>query len=73
MGSTMNPSRSTGCYNNQCAAPGMYTATLCAYPAPADAGANACPVVVGAAVPTCVDVPFDYPSATPVEATIGMP
>jgi hypothetical protein len=47
----------------------MYTATFCAYPAPADGGA--CPQVVGSAAPTCVDVTFEYPSATPVEGVIG--
>jgi len=60
-----------GCSSKQCAMPGMYTATFCAYPAPADAGATGCPAVVGPAVPTCIDVPFTYPSATPVEGVIG--
>jgi hypothetical protein len=58
------------CYDKQCAPAGKYVATICAYPAPADAGANGCPIVVGAAVPTCVDVPFDYPSTATIEATL---
>jgi hypothetical protein len=60
-----------GCDKKQCAAPGKYTATICAYAAATDAGANSCPVAVGPAVPTCIDLPFDYPSTTPVETTIG--
>jgi hypothetical protein len=59
-----------GCYDKQCAPAGKYVATICAYRAPEDAGANGCPVVVGAAAPTCVNVPFDYPSTVPVEATL---
>jgi hypothetical protein len=59
-----------GCSNKKCATPGMYTATICAYPAVPDAGG--CPATVGPAVPTCIDVPFDYPSTAPVEGALGV-
>jgi hypothetical protein len=57
------------CQNKQCAAPGRYVATMCANRSTSDAGAGG--FCMADQTPTCVDVPFDYPSATTVEGVVG--
>jgi hypothetical protein len=57
------------CHNKQCAPPGKYVATMCASRSTSDAGTVG--FCMASATPTCVDVPFDYPSATTVEGVIG--
>jgi hypothetical protein len=51
-----------------CAAPGRYVATMCAARRTDDAGPNA--LCVPTLNPTCVDVEFDYPSASIVEGKL---
>jgi hypothetical protein len=48
-----------------CAPPGKYVATMCAVHNVADAGSN--PICTGILTQKCLEVEFDYPSATPVE------
>ena len=51
------------CYNRAiCAPSGHYTAHLCGYVLPS-AGSAPLPCNGAAATPTCVDVPFDYPTS----------
>jgi len=73
---------SVGCGAGQCAAPGKYVARMCLYvdgSAPdggadaADASASSpepCRAQSPGAKPTCVDVPFDWPSTKAVVGTI---
>ena len=61
-GSCGAPAR--GCVTPSCAPSGSYLARMCA--CPGDFGA-AC------ASPTCVDVPFDYPTAAPVVGLLATP
>ncbi len=56
------------CRSRRCAAPGRYTAQMCAYRSTSDAGTGYCMAVEN---PTCVDVPFDYPSGTLVEGVLN--
>ena len=58
-----------GCMYAQCAAPGGYVAHMCVYRATSDAGAGP-GVCQGAPTPTCVDVPFTWPTAGPVRGSI---
>jgi hypothetical protein len=55
------------CWKPSCAPPGRYTAHLCAYALPpnSDGGVQVCELHA-ATTPTCVDVPFDYPTTTQV-------
>jgi hypothetical protein len=57
------------CRSHQCAARGSYVAKMCASRSVLDAG----PFGQCSPTPTltCVDVPFDYPSATVVEGMIN--
>jgi hypothetical protein len=57
------------CQNKQCAAPGKYIATMCANRSTSDAGING--FCMADQTPTCVEVPFEYPSATTVEGVVG--
>ncbi len=57
----------TRCYAPHVAAAGQYVARMCATPgtsSPPDGGFNSTCVASGAEI--CVDVPFQYPSSTPV-------
>jgi hypothetical protein len=57
------------CQNKQCAPPGGYIATMCANRSVSDAGvAGFCQADP---TPTCVEVPFDYPSTTTVEGVLS--
>ena len=62
------------CYDESCAPPGSYIATMCGY-ATAGADASTAPgCSSGATTPTCTDVPFDWPPASgtaTVQGTIG--
>ncbi len=60
----------TTCSQMQCAAPGQYIATMCAALSPPDSGLAGFCGITGQQ-PTCVAVPFDYPSTTVVEGVIG--
>lgn len=63
---------SLDCTNDRCAPPGDYVARMCGYPESTDASIGA--ECVGAATPTCVDVPFTWPPSSgtaTLEATIG--
>jgi hypothetical protein len=53
------------CRSKKCATPGKYTARMCAAPSTSDAGSFC---TVGAA--KCIEVEFEYPSATPVDGAI---
>jgi len=54
------------CRTKRCASPGRYVATMCASASPPDAG----PSCAVRAMPKCVDVKFEYPSAAIVEGAI---
>ncbi len=56
------------CQARQCAAPGGYVAKMCAYRSISDAGLTG--FCAASPTPTCVDVEFDYPSATVVEGVL---
>jgi hypothetical protein len=61
------------CRETACAPPGKYIATMCATLDGSDGGMGAfCSITQQGAAPqrVCVDVPFDYPSATVVEGVI---
>jgi hypothetical protein len=63
----------TACVAKSCAAPGHYTAKMCAYANSGQGPAGFCSVV---STPTCVDVAFDWPPAGgsgSVEGMIGGP
>ncbi len=49
------------CGATACAAAGHYVATMCAYPAGADAGTGGSACELQAPTPHCVAVPFDWP------------
>jgi hypothetical protein len=49
------------CVNKSCATAGQYIAKMCAYPRTNTDAATGCE---GGATPTCVEVPFSYPTAT---------
>jgi hypothetical protein len=57
------------CRSHQCAAPGHYIAKMCASHSVPDGG------IAGKCSPTpvltCVDVPFDYPTAAVVEGMVN--
>jgi hypothetical protein len=54
---------STACVTQGCAAPGRYEAHFCACPSAEVTGTNC-------AATTCTSVVFEYPSSTPVAATL---
>lgn len=54
------------CVNQLCVPPGKYVARMCASRSTSDAGAYC----MSSATPTCVEVPFEYPSATTVEGVL---
>ncbi len=56
----------TSCREKACAAPGRYKVTMCAARRISHAGTFCMP----SAAPTCIDLDFDYPSATTVEGTL---
>lgn len=51
-----------------CAKAGHYTARFCGYADRGDGGATCAP----ASAPSCVDVPFDWPTTGPVKATLSL-
>jgi hypothetical protein len=55
----------TVCTSHSCAPPGRYVATMCACPTRASDGPCLAPPPNG-----CFTVPFDFPSSTPVTATL---
>jgi len=56
------------CVNQVCSVPpGRYTARMCANRATGDGGTGFC---TSDPTPTCVDVPFDYPTSATVEGTL---
>ena len=56
----------TSCVNQRCVQPGPYLARMCARVSSSDAG----PSCSSNAPPTCVDVPFDFPSPVAVEGIL---
>jgi len=58
------------CSNAQCATPGShFVATMCAYPSTnPDSGSFIC---TSTNTPTCVDVPFDYPTPGVIEGVLN--
>jgi hypothetical protein len=66
--STCGPDRMS-CLNKRCAPAGKYVAVMCASAVSSDAGDLACTNAFDAPQ-TCVEVPFEYPSATPVVGVI---
>lgn len=61
-------SPSKDCFSSQCASPAQYTARFCAFEkARADSPVPDCSNPTGL---TCLDVPFTYPSLTPVSAML---
>jgi hypothetical protein len=60
--------QTNSCRNTLCAAPGMYVAHMCASKSTSDAGATG--FCMASPTPTCVDVPFVYPSATTVDGML---
>ncbi len=55
------------CISQSCGTPkGKYIARMCAYKSTSDAG----PFCMSASTQTCVDVPFDYPTAAIVEGVL---
>jgi hypothetical protein len=59
--------QSTACARKRCAAPGHYTVRMCAYARQDDGGALCTTVDT----PTCVELPFDWPSTATVIGTVG--
>jgi hypothetical protein len=57
----------SACFQKACAAPGRYKAHMCAARRTSDAG----PFCMPSVTPTCVDLDFDYPSATTVEGMLN--
>jgi alpha-tubulin suppressor-like RCC1 family protein len=66
LGTCDDSSSGRTCQSQDCAAPGAYTAEVCACP-PGQWGATGCASFV------CVHVPFTYPSCTPVEIDLSPP
>jgi len=64
--------RSSRCQTASCAAPGPYLATMCACAESPLNGSQGFPpyATSDCANPVCVDVPFEYPSATVVTGTL---
>jgi hypothetical protein len=62
---------SMSCQSPSCAAPGRYTAVMCAFPNPSPDGGLGLSCATGAAAAqTCVEVPFDYPGTATVSGTL---
>jgi hypothetical protein len=63
----------TACVRQRFLPPGRYVAVMCATPGQfmgPDGGGRATCTKTGP--PECVEVPFDFPSSTPVEVTLGL-
>jgi hypothetical protein len=54
------------CVNQLCLPPGHYVARMCASKATSDAGSYC----MGASTPTCVEVPFDFPTSQVIEGVL---
>lgn len=63
--------QSTACLSPQCAPAGRYSAHICGFPNPAPDASFGCGQSTSSTNTTCVDVPFDYPSNTPI--VVSMP
>jgi hypothetical protein len=59
----------TQCFQQQCAAPGRYTAHMCLYKSQGDGGTlETC---AAAQTRTCTDVAFDWPTMGTVSGVVG--
>jgi len=62
--------QSTACLSPQCAPAGRYAAHICGFPNPAPEAGYGCGQSTSSTNTTCVDVPFDYPSSTPIVVSL---
>jgi len=62
--------QSMACLSPQCAPAGRYSAHICGFPNPAPEAGYGCGQSTSSTNTTCVDVPFDYPSSTPIVVTL---
>jgi hypothetical protein len=62
--------QSMACLSPQCAPAGRYAAHICGFPNPAPEAGYGCGQSTSSTNTTCVDVPFDYPSSTPIVVTL---
>jgi hypothetical protein len=60
----------TACVSRRFVPPGVYVAHMCATPGTVNASVASGPPCVQTGDPECVDVPFDLPGPSPVEATL---
>lgn len=63
----------TACDLSNCASPGQYTYTVCAFPNPNPGSVGGCAQASSPINPTCVPVVFDYPASGPVIVTMPDP
>lgn len=71
--STCGPS-AAACDLTNCASPGQYTYTVCAFPNPDPASSSTgCAQASSSINPTCIPVVFDYPTNAPMVVTLPDP